>query len=384
MAREARRACREAASAGLLVAATACAVVQEPPGGPPDFEPPKIVGVNPDSGTVVPGLRDPVRIEFDEVIDERSGGGLSEMVVLSPRPEELKVRWKRTAIEVEPDGGWRPGTIYHLSLLPGIADLRNNRLDSGRTVIFSTGGELPHGRIEGTVIDWEAGRPRAALIEAALLPDSLVYVSRADSAGDFRLSEIPPGRYHLVATLDDNNNRRRDPREAFDSVTVVLDSALSQILWAFNQDSVGPQIRNVNLIDSLTVNVRFGRMLEPGSADSLSVLVWALPDTTPVAVAHVWEQATYDSVKAAEAARAKIAAEDTAAADTTTLEAADTTIIGRLLSARPALSDTWVVRVAEPLVPGSRYLIEARARSVARAFAQSRTVLIVPESGGTP
>jgi hypothetical protein len=54
--------------------------------------------VTPDSGAVVPELDDAVRIQFDEVINEQSGGGLDKLVRLSPRVDELDVNWKRSAI----------------------------------------------------------------------------------------------------------------------------------------------------------------------------------------------------------------------------------------------------------------------------------------------
>ncbi len=76
--------------------------MQEPPGGPPDFAPPVVVSLIPDSGSVVDELKDPLVIRFDEVINEQSGGGLDRLVLVSPRVEELVVSWKRTAIEIKP------------------------------------------------------------------------------------------------------------------------------------------------------------------------------------------------------------------------------------------------------------------------------------------
>ena len=49
------------------------------------------LSVEPDSGAVVPGLEDAVRFQFDEVVSEGSGGGLDNLVELSPRAEEIDV-----------------------------------------------------------------------------------------------------------------------------------------------------------------------------------------------------------------------------------------------------------------------------------------------------
>ena len=173
MARAARNARDQAARLGLLVAlAGGCATIQQPPGGPPDFTPPIIVSFSPDSGAVLDGFSDDAVIQFDEVIREPSGGGLERLVRLSPRHEELSVSWKRTRITVKPKGGWKSAVVYHLTLLPGVTDLQNNRSDSTRTIIFSTGGPIPDTRLTGTVINWEEGRAATgALVEAVLLPD---------------------------------------------------------------------------------------------------------------------------------------------------------------------------------------------------------------------
>lgn len=394
MARAAGDPRRQATRAGLLtLLSAACAVIQEPPGGPPDFRPPSIVRVTPDSGAVVQGFRDRVRIEFDEVVSERSGGGLDKIIRLSPRPRELDIRWHRTAISVKPEDGWRPNAVYQVTLLPGIQDLSNNRLDSGRTIVFATGGEIPDTRVTGTVIDWEQERAGAgALIEAVWWPDSLVYLGRTDSAGDFALGQLPRGRYTLYAVIDQNNNRVRDLREAYDSVTVTLDSALHHAFWTYSRDTVGPQLRTVTRVDSVTVRLEFSRFLDPRGAKETSVRLFLLPDTVPVAVGALLLPAEWDSLRArhAQAAGDTLAPAAAGAAparvpprpDTTGAQAAaqrrDSTNAERLLATRPRLIQGLVVRLAQPLAPGSRYLVEARAVSVARWAALSRRVLVTP------
>lgn len=410
MGRAAGRAGREARGARLLTAwrgaalpglalLTGCASVQEPPGGPPDFSPPALLAIRPDSGAVLPEYREPVRFEFDEVISEQQGR-LHQFVLVSPRPEVVDVRWKRDAIEVRPDGGWRRDVVYHVHLLPGILDLRNNRMTEDTRVVFTTGGPVPDTRLAGTVIDWQAGRAAArALVEAVLMPDSLVYVTRADSTGAFALSAVPVGTYHVIATVDENTNLRRDGREAFDSLLVRLDSTTSDVFWAFVHDTTGPGLRTATRVDSITVRLAFDQRLRPGDPDSGAVNVWALPDTVAVPVRQVWRPAVWDSVRAAEAAEAAAAADtaaaeaaDTLAADTAAPAAPpapaalpdtaqqDTSRIAQLLRQRPPLIDEWVIRLGLALTPGSRYLVEATATNPNGATGSSRTVLIIPEA----
>ncbi len=405
MARAARNAGRKTARLGLLIAVTACAVIEEPPGGPPDFTPPVLLSVEPDSGAVVPGLEDAVRFQFDEVVSEGSGGGLDNLVELSPRAEEIDVSWKRRAIEVKPQDGWRPGVVYHVALLPGVMDLRTNRMEEGRYIVFTTGEEIPDTRLAGTVLDWEEGQiGQRAHVEAVLLPDSLVYTGQADSVGEFVLQHLPRGEYVVYSSIDGNSNRRRDRREAFDSLVVQLDSAAYNVFWAVVQDTIGPRIREVEVLDSTAIRVEFSQRVPPGPPDTSGFQVWALPDTVPVAVAAVLQSAAFDSVLAEERAAAAAAAPDSAAAadttdaegteavtgDTTTAAAArtgvgtgegavqDTTVVPadtsralRLLGTRPALASTVVIRFAAPLPPGN-YLVDALITNLSGARGESR------------
>jgi len=407
--RAARSSRRKVARFGLLtVFLAACAAMQEPPGGPPDFDPPVILAVTPDSGTVVAGLDDPAEIQFDEVIDERSGSGLENLLVLSPRSEELDVSWKRQRITVKPKDGWRDSVVYQLTLLPGFADLRNNRLDSGRTVVFSTGVEIPDTRIGGTVLNWDEGSaaPRA-LIEAILMPDSLVYVSSSDSVGDFEIKHLSPGSYLLLATVDQNNNRLREYREIFDSLTVQLDSTSSHVLWAFAHDTVGPRISETSEVDSVTVKVDFNQKLAPGAPPDSAVRFYALPDTTLLGVVALWNQPTYDSVRmiedsvrqvedsirqaaVADSVRAAEEAADTARAegvDTTGAERADTTGADRVDTTeaeRAEVAERTEARgaAADSIVEGLLQVVDSAGQAPedsAAAADTSRATLLLSE-----
>ena len=379
----------------------------EPPGGPPDVAPPVLTAVRPESGAVVPDYRDPVVFSFDEVISERSAGRLEDLFLISPRPERVTTSWKRRSLEVRPDGGWRPNAVYRVTLLSGVTDLRGNRMRTGGELIFSTGVPIPDTRVAGTVVDWAAGRIGVGALVEAIGPDSVVYFTKADSSGAFLLRAIPPGTYSLIGTLDENSNRKRDRREAFDSLPLTVDTTAAPdttarlALWTFAHDTVGPPLRGAERQDSLTVRLEFAQKLTPGDPATDAVTARQLPDSTPVAVVAVWTPAVYDSVHQTEAPRdTSAAAGDTTAArrDTTAARAApppprrfgvspqakptpaDTGHAAQLLKQRPALIDVWMVRMAAPLAPGGRYLFEARATNVNGVAAASHVVLAVPDS----
>ncbi len=433
MARTARRARRQAQGAGLLLtalAAAACANQGAPPGGPPDVAPPSIVTVRPESGAVVPEWKDDAVIQFDEVIDEMASGssgggtaltGLARQVILSPVRGDVRVSWGRTRIRVKPKEGWKPGRVYHLELRPGIVDLRRNVLKTGRVIVFSTGPAIGHATLGGTALHWVEQRALlGALIEAVPVSDSAGYVTLADSSGRFHLDALAPGRYVVYATADQNTNRRRDPREAFDSVTVTLDSAATVAIYAFVHDTTGPRLRGATQLDSLMVRLEFTQPLAAGvPIDTARMRVLQLPDSTPVSVAAILNQRQYDSLtaearKAAQtdstrrdssarrdstppgappaAARRAPAARGAPAGVRDTVAAKDTAEVHRLLALRPVPYDKVVLRFTRPLAPETRYVIRVGgAVNLNGAIGDAQSVVLLtpkppppPKTDSTP
>jgi len=387
----------------LWIVITACASTGDPPGGPPDQQPPTVLRIEPESGAVLTTLPSEVNVYFDEVIAERVAGqptDISGSVLLSPAEGEVRVGWHRDRISVKPRGGFVAGRIYHLQVLPVVTDLRTNRLRAERTVVFSTGPAIPDAGITGAVVDWVAGRPAVrALIEAVWLPDSLVYRALTDSAGYFRLSQIPPGRYLVRGVMDTNNDRRLGVRESFDSTTIALDTAAAVELFAFAHDTTGPRLRLVEVADSLSLKLTFDRPLDPSATFDTSMIRVATQadSTTALELVGVFTPKALDALRthAADSAAAAKAEADSiaAAADTTrpppvaaarptapapsrgavstgrtggrTRAPLDSTRAERMIARRPAPSDIRIVVLSAPLLPDTRYLVRVTgARSL--------------------
>lgn len=406
MARSARGSRGQAQIARLLVAAllgaasaSACANVATPPGGPPDVAPPRLVSVRPDSGAVVPGWRDELELQFDEVVDEMPSspggtGGLPTLVLLSPVAGGIRVEWHRDRITVEPKEGWKPNRVYRLEVLPGLMDLRRNKLDTGRVVLFSTGPAIGSARLYGLALHWVEQRvlPRA-IIEAVPLPDTVGYVTASDSTGRFKIEGLTPGRYLVYATADLNTNRRRDLRESYDSALVQIDSSASVVLFAFPHDTVGPRLRAATYLDSLHARLEFSQPLAGAPRlDTASVRANELPDSARVSIAAVITVAEFDSLARERRLAADTTAQRRNEADTSAVDSArvktpadtaqrrDTSEVKRLLAQRPVPSDKVVLRFAAPLKPETRYLITVTgATNLSGAKADGQAVVAVPK-----
>lgn len=280
----------------FAAAALGCASPGMPPGGPPDVEAPRLLGIAPDSGRVSVTPR-AVIFRFDEVVSETPAGAatLASLFVISPQHGTPVVSWQRDEIAVRPRRGWRPNTVYSVTMLPGLADLRGNVRREGAATLFATGAVIPATAISGVLFDWAAGAPvRAGLIQA-VTADSTIYLAYSDSAGAFTLPHLPAGAYEVKGIVDGNRNRALDPREPWDTVTVALTDTARVELYAFAHDSVGPRIEQVNAPDSATLRVTFDvpvdarvpldpawiRVLGPDSIP-LPVTGVARPDTAPL------------------------------------------------------------------------------------------------------
>jgi hypothetical protein len=289
----------------LLFAAAACAQPGMPPGGPPDKAPPVLVRVQPDSNAR--NVRaDAVVFEFNEVVSERPQGAqsLADAFVISPSRGTPAVSWRRSSVVVAPRGGLRPNTTYTVRLLPGMTDLESNVDSAGRVIVFSTGPEIAGSYIRGTAFDWMAARPAQARVEAIALPDSATFATISDSIGAFRLSNMTPGRYLLRAFVDQDRNRRLDPRELFDSVTVTLGDSLQREMLAILRDSLGPGLLTVDARDSTTLRVTLDRALDTAFTVTPAAFTLKSADSTAYVIRRVLTEREVERL-AADSAQAR-------------------------------------------------------------------------------
>ncbi len=271
------------------IVAGACANVTVPPGGPEDKDPPVVLKTTPTSGSI--GVKPKaVVIQFDEVIAEAPRGAqdLSSLVFISPKAGLPDVEWGRTRISIRPRKGWKPNTVYSITVTPGIADLRNNTLDSTIRVVFSTGGAIPQTHITGLVFDWVLGKIAPKALVEAVAPDSTTYQVLSDSIGRYDLGFLPPGPYVVRAFTDKNNNRDLDPLEAWDTASVTLTTTASLEFYTFTHDTVGLRISDLSLLDSnRVIKVTFDKPFVPDQQFVPAQFTVKRKDSTLVSVRKV-------------------------------------------------------------------------------------------------
>lgn len=317
----------------LLAGITACANPSAPPGGPPDVLPPRLLRVTPASGdtSVRPKM---IELVFDEVISETPVGApsLADLFFVSPRSANLDVAWKRNRIEVRPKEGFRDSSVYAVTLRPGIQDLRNNKVDSIITFVFSTRGPIRQSVLNGVLFDWPAGRGvRGGIVEAISASDTTrAYWTVTDSVGRYALRHLPQDVYLVRGFVDRNSNRTFERTELMDTVRLPLGDSAGTDLYAFVRDTVPPRISTLELRDS-------GRLAVVAFDKPLSVTqfvspeqwtVRSLPDSNPLPIRALRvrtrrQQIIADSLEAKRKADSAAAVRDTARPDSAARARAD-------------------------------------------------------------
>jgi hypothetical protein len=260
-----------------------------------------------------------VVIRFDERLSERLEGvrSLEEAVLVSPETGEVRVRRGRRELRVSVAGGWQPGLVYRVVVLPVLRDLYGNVRTEAVELVFSTGAPIPETAVAGFVEDRLTGRvvPNAR-VHATHRDAIRTYMAVTDTAGFFSLRHVPEGSYDVVAWLDQNRNRAVNYAEPQDSGSFTLAARDTVILelGLLPGDTIPARLTRAEPIDSTKVRLSFDDYFEPGPVDATG-RVYRAEDSTFVAFGELIHATRLDSLLAAERAAAEAAADTAPAVD---------------------------------------------------------------------
>lgn len=385
---------RRALSLVLAAGIVACASASPPPGGPEDKAPPRVVRLTPDTNSVNVHPKD-VSFYFDEVINDRGSGEqeVDRYFLVSPSGGAPHVSWHRTRIDVRPRDGFKNGITYTVTMVPGLTDLRSNRMKEGVSLVFSTGASLAQYRITGTVFDWAAERVAPqAFVEAFIPgPDSIRYMAKTDSLGSFTVGPMPQGTYLVRALIDQNGNRALDRNEAFDTVRVTAPSSGTLQLLAAIRDTLPARILTVAAADSATLTVTFDRSLDPtvpvtaaqfrlvGPDSAVLPIRAALSPRQVQAADSITRRALEDSVRRADSLAGKPLTPPPTAAPVSAVPGAKPPPPPPPKPSVPPPYTIVVLKLERPLAPNTQYRL-----SVTDVHALSRRVTSSERSFTTP
>ncbi len=268
------------AAVGLI----GCAQYGAPPGGERDQRPPQVVETVPAPLAVVPDLRGAVRIRFDERLSER---GAENAVLVSPRTGAIDVERDGNELRVSLAGGWRPGQIYRIVILPELRDLFGNQRTEPADLVFSTGPPIPATALAGMLTESITGRPpQRAVVEAVRAADSTVYVTPVATDGFYALLNLPDGEYLVTGFTDGNQNWTLDanePRSRAATVTLAGDT-LTLDVAVLPIDTLPARVLSAAMQDSV-LRVQLDDYVDSTGIATAAARLYALPDTALVPVA---------------------------------------------------------------------------------------------------
>jgi hypothetical protein len=280
-----------------------------------------VVSTWPDTFETIEATRDPVVIRYSERISERpaQGSNLESAVVVSPATGKPDVKHTRSGLEVSLIGGFQPGLVYRVRILPTIKDLFNNSMERPFELVFSTGGTYEENVLAGVVTDLITGEAvEGVRVEAREvgMEDPPVYLATTDTGGIYLLRYVPAGSFQLSIFEDVNRNQEPDFRELQGEILGELrpepqgaDTVIQEVSL-LRPDTTAAQLIRVEALDSALLEIVFDDFLPTGSPlDSVLVRLTRDEDPGPEVIRLVWQQeldslvAFEDSVEAAETRR---------------------------------------------------------------------------------
>ncbi len=195
----------------VVVILSSCAIKVPPDGGPQDLSAPRLVSSKPENYSTSFSGHD-IQLDFDEFI---SINNISSQLIISPllkNQPETKIRKKSLLVHIEDT--LLENTTYTINFGEGVADNNEGNKLANFQFVFSTGPILDSLKIDGRVtnaFDKKTSKGILALLYRDT-DDSLpylqrpVYFSTTNDSGFYRINNISPGSYKMIALKESDGN----------------------------------------------------------------------------------------------------------------------------------------------------------------------------------
>lgn len=205
---------------GTLIIYSRCANISAPGGGPRDTLRPTIVKSFPKynqtnfkSSLLIIEVSEPVDISQLK----------KELLILPPLEEEPILESDRKKITVKLTKPLKENTTYNLYLRKGIKDKTEGNVLLDQRIRFSTGNFLDSASLTGKIINPLTASPvNNALIGLYPFSDTIdilkskpSYFYYSDKEGNYKINDIKPNKYRIIAFNDINNNLIKNSNESY-------------------------------------------------------------------------------------------------------------------------------------------------------------------------
>jgi hypothetical protein len=160
------------------------------------------------------------------------------------------------------------------------------------------------------------------------------------------------------AYVDRNKNLSIDPSEPWDSATVNLTDSIQKEFLVFAHDTVPPRIRDIEVVDSLSLRITFDKAIDPTQTLSATNFSLTGPDSVRVPIASAGP-APKDTTLKVTPAEVRPPAGRQPAGRAPTRAAADTAPVVKRVMSRPSPISSVIIKLQHPLVPKTLYRVRA-------------------------
>ena len=194
-----------------IVIISSCANPGMPEGGYRDTIPPVLLKTDPVYKSV-DNKSSEVRLTFNEYLNTEE---ISEALVVSPpMTKKPSILTKSKTLIVKFNEELKDSTTYSLDFKSSLADNNEKNIIEDFRFSFSTGPVYDSLRVSGHLADAFNLKPveKGLVLLHSNLHDSAVfkvrpdYIAKTDKEGKFLIDNIAPGKYHIFALNDANNN----------------------------------------------------------------------------------------------------------------------------------------------------------------------------------
>jgi uncharacterized protein (DUF2141 family) len=202
----------------LICLCYSCAIQQDPEGGPKDVAPPEIKHSIPENKSTNFHGKD-IRIDFNEIVSITE---LSNQLIISPLlKNQPDIKARKNTLLIHINDTLLENTTYTLNFGSGIADNNEGNKLENYQMVFSTGDILDSLNISGRAIKaFDLTSEKGIIVglyhsytDSTPLLEKPVYFSKTNENGSFNITNIAPGKYHIIAIKDEDGNYLFTPEE---------------------------------------------------------------------------------------------------------------------------------------------------------------------------
>jgi hypothetical protein len=204
----------------IIITWFSCAKQSSPMGGPKDEDPPVLLETNPDNNSINVKPRE-INLLFNEFV---ALDNPTKQIIITPRikVDEVEFLAIKNRINIKLNQELEDETTYVFNFQKSVQDITEKNPAESLKLVFSTGSTIDSLSVSGKISyifppkEKELKDIIVGLYEEQDTTDLFTsppyYISQADTAGNFLITNIKSGKFRLYAWHDENNSLKAEYR----------------------------------------------------------------------------------------------------------------------------------------------------------------------------